>query len=310
MKRRTLLSAILVLPFAPRLLADCEVKGQKPSGITHFVPKPNMHSLFVLGDYGTGGSLQKKVARTMNARAAGKGKPLAMVSTGDNIYPGGVTSATDSQWDSKFRTIYALDQLEKLSWIAVLGNHDYRGSVNAQVEYSKLNARWIMPATYFVQACPGAETLLTFFCLDTQAILQKREGWQLQLQWLKEQVKKSTSTWKVVVGHHPLRSYGHYQDQRFMLEHIKPILDEYGVAAYLCGHDHDLQIIQHPDDGFTCIVSGGGGGCRSTSWGPYSKTAATGGGFAELLFDATTMVAQIVTADGNECGNILIRNKK
>lgn len=304
MKRRTLLGAFLTLPFSTRLFADCEVKGTKPEGVTYATVPAGLHSLFALGDFGTGGGLQKKVARAMNARAKDYGKPLAIVSTGDNIYPGGVTSATDPQWQTKFEGIYDLENIKNLPWVAVLGNHDYRGSVNAQVEYGKINSRWLMPSTYHTQHCPGATKQLTLFCLDTQAILQKKEGWKDQVKWLGKQLDSSKSRWNVVVGHHPIRSYGHYQDQTWMLEHIKPLLDNHGVAAYLCGHDHDLQIIQHPDDGFTCVVSGSGGGCRSTTWGPYSKVAATGGGFAVLQFDQQQMFAQIVQADGQTLGAV------
>lgn len=310
MKRRTILSAFLALPFGTRLLADCEVKGTKPVAVTYTTVKPGMHSLYVLGDFGTGGSLQKKVARAMNDRAARFGMPLAMISTGDNIYPGGVESATDAQWQTKFERIYALENLQNKKWVAVLGNHDYRGSVNAQIEYGKINKQWIMPSTYFVQPCPNAETMLTLFCLDTQAILKKSTGWKEQIQWLEHEVQQCKSRWKVVVGHHPLRSYGHYQDQVWLLDLIKPILDDNDVAAYLCGHDHDLQVIQNPNDKFTCIVSGSGGGCRSTTWGAHSKIAGTGGGFAVLQFDKSSMFAQVIMADGTEIGTVAVGSSK
>lgn len=268
-----------------------------------------MKKLFVLGDYGTGGSLQKRVAAAMSAYAAKHGAPLAMVSTGDNIYPKGVQSADDPQWTSKFERIYDLDHLRDREWIAVLGNHDYRGSVKAQVEYSKKNSRWNMPSYYFAMPCPQAETLLTLFCLDTQSIMQKSSGWEDQLAWLKTQLSSCTTPWKIVVGHHPMRSYGYYQDQTWMLQHVKPLIDAGGVAAYMCGHDHDLQIIRNPDDQFACVVSGGGGGCRTTSWGQYSKVAATGGGFAVLHVSETTMIAQIVSADGDDLGSHLVASK-
>lgn len=265
-----------------------------------------LQNVLVIGDWGTGGSLQKKVARSMNAWADSHGIPKAVVSVGDNIYPSGVSGANDPQWKTKFENIYDLEHLKDLSWIAVLGNHDYRGSVDGQIQYGKLNKRWIMPSAYFVSPCPGAETLVTFFCLDTQAILQRNDGLKEQLQWLDKALSHGTTPWKIVVGHHPMRSYGHYKDQAWMLEHVKPLLEKHGVAAYLCGHDHDLQIIQNPADRFTCIVSGGGGGCRTTTWGKHTKAAGAHGGFCTLEFNQHSLYTRMIDASGSELGAVRI----
>lgn len=298
MNRRELLTALLALPIGlNRAFAACEVVGAPSSKPSVVVPSA-LDSLFVIGDWGTGGSLQKKVARAMNETALAGAKPLAVVSVGDNIYPSGVQSATDGQWKSKYEDVYALSGLDGLDWIAVLGNHDYRGSVTAQIEYGKANRRWKMPAPYYVMPCVQRETILTLFCLDTQQILQKTSGWKDQLAWLENELTKCNTPWKVVVGHHPMRSYGHYQDQAWMLEHVKPLLDSARVQAYLCGHDHDLQIVKNQSDSFTCIVSGGGGGCRSTVWGRNTQAAWAGGGFCTLHFSGQEMYASIVDATG------------
>jgi acid phosphatase len=303
MKRRSLLAGLLGLPFASRLLAkDCEVHGDRFAQ-TQYAPIPEgMQRVFVLGDWGTGGSLQKKVAGAMNKIAGAGGKPLAIVSTGDNIYPDGVRSADDPQWRSKFEKVYDLEHLQSLPWISVLGNHDHRGSVLAQSEYGKRNTQWMMPSAYFVRPCPQAEQLVTFVCLDTQAILKKLDGWRDQITWLKQSLAAITTPWKIVVGHHPIRSYGHYQDQDWMIEHVAPHLNDGGVQLYLCGHDHDLQILRKPEDAFTCVVSGAGSGCRSTTWGRHTVAAATGGGFAVLHVDEQRMYAELIDASGNGRG--------
>lgn len=95
-----------------------------------------------------------------------------------------------------------------------------------------------------------------------------------------------------------------------MLTHVKPLLDQGGVQAYLCGHDHDLQIIQHPADAFACVISGGGGGCRTTAWGAHSKAVATGGGFAVLHVDEKALYAQVVDSSASNRGTVLISKRE
>ena len=45
----------------------------------------------------------------------------------------------------------------------------------------------------------------------------------------------------MVAGHFPIWSVGTMGPTYCLLEKLKPMLEKYGVNAYLCGHDHDLQ---------------------------------------------------------------------
>ncbi|NQW28955.1 MAG: metallophosphoesterase [Ignavibacteria bacterium] len=250
--------------------------------------------LAVLGDWGTGGALQKRVGQAMYGQHSLIGGFNAVVSTGDNIYPNGVSSATDVQWQRKYLNMYP-EQLLQLKWIAVLGNHDYRKSADAQIEFGELHKKWIMPSKFYSYVIgSNARTAVTIVAIDTQQLLTRSDGWQVQLEWLRRTLEGVKTKWKVVVGHHPTRSYGLYGDQDWMLKSVKPIMDAAGVQAYLCGHDHDLQIIKHPDDGFHCIVSGAGGGCRSTAYGKHTLAAATNGGFVTWQSNEQKAMIQIV----------------
>ena len=72
-----------------------------------------------------------------------------VVSTGDNFYEDGVASVTDPTWKASFEDVYSAPSLLQVPWIVALGNHDYRGNVDAQIEYSKSSSRWRMPARSF-----------------------------------------------------------------------------------------------------------------------------------------------------------------
>lgn len=269
----------------------------QPNGLRSFGTDSAVVRLFVIGDWGSGSSLQRDVAVAM-ARIAQSEHPHAIVSTGDNFYPSGVESADDRLFHDRWESVYA-DSALMVPWIVALGNHDHRGNIAAQIEYSQRNRRWYMPAPYYTARVVSGGTSVMLFVLDTDSLLSDRANRARQLRWLDSALSVSDATVRIVVGHHPVRSYGLYGDTRVLVEQLAPILDRHGVALYLCGHEHDLQIVVHPDDRFACVVSGGGGHARRTRYGQYSRCAWTGGGFAYLVChrDGSVFV-QIVARDG------------
>ena len=81
-------------------------------------------------------------------------------------------------------------------------------------------------------------------------------------------LKDSTAKWKIVVGHHPVRSIGHHGDTKELIRQLLPILEvihlgqyifycilykkilviklnlqENNVDMYINGHDHCLEHI-------------------------------------------------------------------
>jgi len=271
-------------------------------GFSALATKPELRFL-VVGDWGTGGSLQKAVATGMKTVALAT-KPMFVLSTGDNIYPRGVSSAMDKQWTTKFENVYkGLD----LPWWAILGNHDYRGDVEAQVAYGQRNPKWHMPdRTWSTEFKLDDVTKMSLTALDTTPLMQKSDGWKKQLEWLEKTLALSTAQHHIVAGHHPLRSYGHYGDQPFLVNNVKPILDAHKVMLYCCGHDHDLQTIKHPDDTFGCLVSGGGGGSRPTAKGANTRALHTGGGFASVTVSAQNCAVVLYDSEGAPRGEMML----
>ncbi len=266
-----------------------------PFTVEKFKDTPSVRFL-IIGDWGAGGKFQRQVASRMLRKAEDEQCGF-VISTGDNIYPKGVESATDGQWRTKFEQVYTGRALE-IPWYAVLGNHDYRSNVDAQIEYGTVNPRWNMPARYYTfskEIEPGVE--VGFFALDTQRIMNGKARGE-QKEWLEKALAASKARWKVVIGHHMVRSHGIYGDQDVMLRHIKPLLDSYNVDMYMCGHDHDLQYLKAPDDSFHCLLSGGGGGARDTAYGDNTLFAATNGGFAYAAISRTRFHIQFQDREG------------
>ena len=92
----------------------------------------------------------------------------------------------------------------------------------------------------------------------------------------------STAAWKVVVGHHPIRSAGLYVDDPAAIARLTPLFRRYGVQLYVDGHDHHYECT-HPIDGTTYLTVGNGGAhLRAVLPNRNSARALSTYGFAEL----------------------------
>ena len=242
-------------------------------------------NIVLIGDWGRNGhDEQRDVAVQMGKTAQAIGSRFT-VSVGDNFYENGVTALNDPQWQNSFEQIYTAPSLQS-PWKVILGNHDYRGNVQAQLDYSKLSHRWQLPARYYVEtvALPdGARA--SFYYLDTSPFIKKYYGSTVrvegqdtaaQLAWLDAQLAASTAEWNIVIGHHPIytaldNSDGGDHDQPDLIARLNPILQKHSVPIYICGHDHVLQSVQM--DGITYVVTGAGSQT-------YTPGPAIRGGFA------------------------------
>lgn len=238
-------------------------------------------SFLAIGDFGRHGHFtQKDVARDMGAVAEAIDLTFT-VSVGDNFYPNGVQSTQDYQWISSFETIYTHHLLHE-PWYVALGNHDYEGNAQAQIDYTNVSRRWEMPSPYFEKLIEIDDNqFLQLLVIDTNPFVTKyqqnpekylginEQDTQAQLVWLKEKLQNNDPkiVWKIVVGHHPLYSGGKRKTSTETIEIrnvFAPIFNQYKVDAYICGHEHDLQIIKKDQDHFTQYLSGAGSELRPT----------------------------------------------
>ena len=227
-------------------------------------------SIILVGDWGRGGHHhQRDVARQMGRTAQDIGS-LYTVSVGDNFYENGVISVSDPQWQSSFEDVYTEPALQT-PWKVILGNHDYRGNVQAQLDYAKQSQRWQIPARYYAEtlALPGG-AVAAFYYLDTSPFIKKYYGTkvavdgqnsQAQLDWLDAKLAASTADWNIVIGHHPIYTAqsdadGYEHDQQDLIARLNPILRAHHVPIYICGHDHILQAVKM--DGISYVCTGAG----------------------------------------------------
>lgn len=276
-----------------------KVKGAKPIPpfTTFNISSEAGVKFLVIGDWGTGGSGQRGVAEAM-ARTAGDYGCDAIISTGDNIYPKGVTSVDDPQWERKFTGMYAAQGLTQ-PFYPTLGNHDYGFDPDAQIAYSRKNPQWKFPSRTYTSVITGKDgTTVQLFSLDTQLVQTGVDGAaKRQRAWLDAELGKSTAKWKIVFGHHMLYSNGAYGNLGRLRETFEDILVKHHVPIYFCGHDHDIQLLK-PVDGVSYVVSGGGGGERDTAWRDNTIYAATNKGYVWMAATGDGVYLHFHDADG------------
>jgi acid phosphatase len=244
----------------------------------------------------------------MGTAAAAMGAKF-VISVGDNFYEHGVKSVDDPQWQTSFEKIYTATSLQ-IPWHVVLGNHDYHGHCEAQIDYSKISKRWNMPARHFKRVeKTDAENVVEFFFLDTTPMAQasddkavtpealKDQNIAQQLTWLESSLAASTAPWKILVAHHPVYSGGIHGDTPYIIQHVLPLLKKYGVQAYFNGHDHDLQHLQAGNVNLFC--AGAGSKVRETKNTAHTKfSKGSTPGFVTVALAAEKMDVRMLDAQG------------
>ncbi len=230
-----------------------------------------------LGDWGVkGGGLQNEVANSMSQYALAK--PMKFILTvGDNFYSSGVTSIEDSHWQRSWLDIYSLPGLANLNWYVSLGNHDYGGSVQAAIDYSSINSQWRLPRRYYKKQFRTKNLVADIFFIDTSPFITsyynntsmpeiaiEKTKLNIQKSWLRRKMNKSQADWKIVVGHHPFYSStpARESERNDLSSSLLRLFQRQQPDLYLSGHDHDLQLIKHPELKTFQVISGGGSNAR------------------------------------------------
>jgi acid phosphatase len=283
-----------------------------------------MLNFYALGDSGQDTPLRRQNLLMMHYQK--EKEPVdAVFLLGDNFYDYGVKSVHDPQWEEFERTYRPW-----CPFYAILGNHDYLGNPQAQVQYSQNpNTHWKMPSRYYDKKFlfPGQADGVHAFFLDTFTLSpresrmcslamgmvdydllfpHKDEG---QLQWLDRKLAESTMTWKVVLGHYPIFSHGLHGDTPELVRDLYPLLQKHGVDFYLSGHDHSLELMRRDD--LNLIVSGTGCSSNPVAYSHQSiyTSDTTTFGFSVLQFTAQSARFGFTTNHGPTMWHCLPKHK-
>ncbi|WP_258103060.1 metallophosphoesterase [Marinoscillum sp. MHG1-6] len=265
---------------------------------------------YVFGDFGRNGlDGQSEMAHMMDTVSTVL-PPDFIVGTGDNFYPDGVTSTSDAHWTSSFENIYSSANGLNCLWYMTLGNHDYHGSIQAQIDYSDLSGRWTLPSNYYYKDFEKNGTFMRIVFLDTNPFIDPyySEGklkdkvilqdTTYRIQWMDSLFSDETKNWKIAVGHHPIYSGDSRTDEMLSIRnHLTSHFDSNGVNIYFNGHEH---VIHHAKaEGPTHYITSGTGSKVSAAPSiPETVFAASESAFTIASMTADSIYLQVVSFKG------------
>lgn len=211
----------------------------------------------VVGDTGSGNKNQFAVARAMQEKCLER-RPDGIIMLGDNFIQVGVTSVDDPQWQTKILEPYGTGCLETVPIYAALGNHDYKGNIEAQIKPPGMEKKWFMPHRYY-QVTFG--NLFNLIVTDTNTFDICGDEGSCVMDFMMAALDKERypQPWTLVASHHPIMtsSAKYRKKEPVGWFHQKLICGK--AQGLMSGHSHHLEHMRIDSCDLDQIVAGGGG---------------------------------------------------
>ena len=257
---------IILLVIAASILLNITVKAQTPEQWKSLKGDIN---LFIANDLGRNGYYEQKPIAELMGKMGEEIGPEAVIAAGDVHHFEGVISTQDPLWMTNYELIYSHPEL-MISWLPVLGNHEYRGSTQAALDYRNVSRRWEIGGRYYTKVYDDNGVSIRLVLIDTTPLINRyhhdstypdvdSQDIDAQLKWIDETLNAAKEDWVIVVGHHPMYAQTKKDEieQKDMQSRLLPILQRYKdkVAMYVCGHIHNFQHIRRGNDGIDYVVN-------------------------------------------------------
>ena len=284
--------------------------------------KTNSLNFIVLSDWGRDGIKdtskktpgQLKVAKQLGMTAK-EIKASFIVTCGDNFHGKGVTKSNDPLWKVNFENVYN-DKSLMIPWYITLGNHDYEGNVDAELEYAKTSNRWVQPARYYSFEKKVNESKALFVILDSPPFIDeylkekddkyhlKSQDTEIQTRWCDSVLNSTNAKWKFVFFHHPAYSASSKHGSTVEIQkRLVPIFKKHHVDACFSGHDHDLQHSHPKDSQIEYFGCGGGSETRPAGNEDFTKFSNSSLGFGVVSLTDNVFKLSFV----NESGKVIYK---
>ncbi len=277
--------------------------------------EPRKVSFLVIGDWGERSRVQLGVGHQICQQLSLT--PFHFLAAlGDNIYPSGAETATDEIWDEVMQSFEGVSCV----WHPILGNHDWEGNPQAQLQRKEVDSRWQMDDLYYTKTF--GDNLVQFFFVDTCILCPdvsyhltgkklNVSEMELQYEWLEHELESCSSKWRVVFGHFPVYSNGENGSTRD-LQRLDILMAKWGVDAYICGHDHSMQHLYHQGRNIHHIVCGSSSSTRYLRKKSASKHTLFGSlspGFLACVVEEESINVNFISDQGLPVGNVNIAKK-
>ena len=257
---------IILLVIAASILLNITAKAQTPEQWKSLKGDIN---LFIANDLGRNGYYEQKPIAELMGKMGEEIGPEAVIAAGDVHHFEGVISTQDPLWMTNYELIYSHPEL-MISWFPVLGNHEYRGSTQAVLDYRNVSRRWEIGGRYYTKVYDDNGVSIRLVLIDTTPLINRyhhdstypdvdSQDIDAQLKWIDETLNAAKEDWVIVVGHHPMYAQTKKDEieQKDMQSRLLPILQRYKdkVTMYVCGHIHNFQHIRRGNDGIDYVVN-------------------------------------------------------
>lgn len=269
-------------------------------------------NFFLANDLGRNGYYdQKPIAELMGIMAEEIG-PECVIAAGDVHHFDGVQSVDDPLWMTNYELIYSHPEL-MISWLPVLGNHEYRGNTQAVMDYSNVSRRWNMPSRYYTKVYEEDGTTVRFVIVDTTPLMSKyrkecekypdanKQNNAKQLAWLDSVLSSAKEDWVIVVGHHPIyaETPKDASERMDMQQTLGKILNRHKqVAMYLCGHIHNFQHIRVEGSSIDYIVNSSASLSRKVNPIEGTQFCSPETGFSVISADKNELSLYMIDKEG------------
>ena len=269
-------------------------------------------NIFWASDLDRDGCYDQNVIANLMGDMAEKIKPECIISTGDTHHGNGVKSAHDNDWKDHYEDIYNHPKM-KIDWWAVTGNHEYRGSSQALLDYSEVNPRWKMPAKYYTKVFKKGGVTIRFVMLDTTPLIEKYRNSDKypdarlqdndkQLAWLESVLSNAQEDWVVVAGHHPIHADTKKPkaERTDMRNNVDKILRKHdNVAMYLCGHIHNFQHLRDKNSHIDYVITSSASLSRSVKITKRTIYCSPEPGFSVITASKKRLSVHMIDKNGN-----------
>lgn len=300
------------------LLAFCALCA----GANNFKDLKKDVNLLVISDMGRNGYYQQRPVADQLGLAAEAVEPEAVIAIGDVHHYGGVQSVSDPIWFTGFETIYSHPEL-MVPWHPVLGNHEYRGNTQAVIGYSDVSRRWDMPARYYTKTFEHKGTTVRLVMIDTTPLISKYhndrdtypdaavQNVETQKAWLDSVLSVATEDYVIVAGHHPIYAETPKDEieRTDMQAQVDGILNAHKVDAYINGHIHNFQHIEHPGSQVKYLTNSSGSLARKVKSIKGTKYCSPAEGFSIITATKKEMKIHFVDSDGKVIHTVTIPKK-
>lgn len=228
-----------ILPIPTQAPPTAAPTAAPPTATTPPANQPLVR-IAALGDSGTRGGDQARVAQQI-AAADKQGRPFdALLITGDLVYEKGDADLTDASVVTPYSATFQRSEI-----YPALGNHDVDSD-----EGEDIMRRLGRTPTFVANIGP-----VHVVSVNSNNVSDNQTAW---LRQALAAAPKTPGTWIVPIMHHPAYSSGKHGSEEPVRKRWVPLFGPAGVELVLAGHDHSYERTE-PQAGVTYITTGGGG---------------------------------------------------